>query len=152
MLTRSDGHRYGDGTAMTEQDLLDAVGQGESFGWEFKSARGGVPGSIWDTYSAMANTLGGTIVLGVDEKDGVFSVTGLPDPAHAQKSIWDTLNDRGKISANLCRNDDVRRLAIGASEVLVIRVRQAFRRERPIYIGQNRRSGPDARRPIGVAT
>jgi predicted HTH transcriptional regulator len=32
---------------------------------EFKSARGGMLGSFWESYSAMANTQGGTILLGV---------------------------------------------------------------------------------------
>jgi hypothetical protein len=30
----------------------------ESIETEFKSARGGMPGSFWDSYSAMANTQG----------------------------------------------------------------------------------------------
>ena len=53
--------------------------------------QGGLPGSLWETYSAMANTDGGVIVLGVKENDGGFEVQGLDDPAKMEKDFWTTI-------------------------------------------------------------
>lgn len=123
---------------MDVPELLKALALGEEKDWEFKSARGGVPRSMWETYSAMANTDGGCLVLGV-ENDG--SVSGLTNPAQVKKTVWDTLNDRGKVSVNLLSDEDVQTVPVGGKTALVVRVPRASRRQRPVYVGQNPLAG-----------
>ena len=62
-----------------KRKLYALVQKGESAEVEFKSARGGFPGSFWESYSAFANTNGGAIILGVQEKDGKFLFDGLSE-------------------------------------------------------------------------
>ena len=119
---------------MDVSTLLSSLDLREDTDLEFKSARGGVPGSMWDTYSGMANTDGGVILLGI-ENDGTIS--GLPDPAKARKTVWDSLNNRGQVSVNLLSNDQVRVVPVAEKSVLVMEVPRANRRQRPGYIGQN---------------
>lgn len=69
---------------------------------EVKKAEGGLPNSLWDTYSAFANCYGGVIILGVKEdKNGTWYTTGLKNAAKLKKDFWDTINNRKKVSINL---------------------------------------------------
>ena len=122
---------------MNASDILTAVNAGEDKDWEFKSAKGGMPGSLWESYSAMANTDGGVIVLGVKENDGDFDVQGLDDPGKMEKDFWTTINNRGKVNANLLTNSDVRIVPVDSKPVLVVQIPRAPRRQRPIFVGQN---------------
>ncbi|MBN1591505.1 MAG: putative DNA binding domain-containing protein [Pirellulales bacterium] len=119
---------------MTESDILKALDIGEGSDWEFKSAKGGLPGSMWETYSGMTNTDGGTIVLGI-EKDG--TVRGLEDVPKMQKSFGDTINNRGKVNINLLTDEMVQVVPFDKTSVLVVRVPRATRRQRPVFVGQN---------------
>ena len=53
---------------MNREAIKRLVSKSETAAAEFKRARGGVPADFWPSYSAFANTDGGTIILGVREK------------------------------------------------------------------------------------
>ncbi len=119
-------------------DILARLNWGENDDLEFKSGRGGVPLSLWETYSAMANTQGGVILLGVED-DG--SVSGIQDTNSIKKAFWNTINNRGKVSINLLKNDDVQEIMHSKGTLLAIRIPRATRYQIPVFIGQNPLTG-----------
>ena len=52
---------------MNEKTIKETLQKGERVTLECKKAKAEVPKSVWQTYSAFANTIGGLILLGVDE-------------------------------------------------------------------------------------
>ncbi|MDO9074781.1 MAG: ATP-binding protein [Rubrivivax sp.] len=127
---------------MRQLDLFAALQPAsESIDTEFKSARGGLPGSFWETYSAMANTQGGTVILGVVEKAAGLAWEGVPDAAQLRTVLWNQLNDRQKVSRNLLSDGDIQTLDDGGRSFVVVHVPRAPRRDRPVYVGLNPLSG-----------
>ena len=123
-------------------DLFDALNAQEGFDLEFKAARDHLPSNLWETYSAFANTAGGTIYLGVSQKGDDIRALGVSEPDRLQKDFWSTVNNRGKVSHCLVGNKDVEVLTMdNGVRVIAITVRRAERRERPVYVGQDPFSG-----------
>ena len=117
---------------------------------EAKRAQGGLPHSLWETYSAFANTLGGVILLGVAEaKDGSLYSVPLLDPEELVEEFWSMVRDRSVVSVNLLREEDVQILKHGRNEVVAIFVPRAPAKDRPVYIGQDPYTGTYYRRGEG---
>jgi predicted HTH transcriptional regulator len=107
---------------------------------EVKRANGGLPVSLWDTYSAFANCYGGVIILGVkEEKDGSWRTTGLQNESKLRKDFWDTINNRKKVNINLLSDNDVETYTIGENKdvIMVIYVPMAKREQKPVYINDD---------------
>ena len=108
---------------------------------EAKKALGGLPKSIWETYSAFANTLGGVILLGVIETaDKTFDSVNLPDPDSLIREFWRIINDPLKISVNILAEKDVYVEEVDGDRIIVIKVPRADRADKPVYVDNDPRN------------
>jgi len=121
---------------------LDITQFRENNRYEAKLAKGGLPKSIWETYSAFANTDGGLILLGVKENaDHSFKIEGVDNPELLIKTFWDTVNNQNKVSINLLLNKHVYTKEIEGKQVIFIEVPRAERQFRPVFIDKDVFSG-----------
>ena len=105
---------------------------------EVKKASGGLPSSLWDTYSSFSNCNGGAIILGVREReDGSWSTTHLQNTNKLLKDFWNTINNRAKVSVNLLKENDVETYEIDGDVVIVIHVNRADRVYKPVYVNND---------------
>lgn len=95
---------------------------------------GEVPKDFWSSYAAMANAQGGVVLLGVREKAGTFSVAGLSNPAKVRADLFNTLNNRAKVSVNLLSDADVVEARVDGRSVLVVSIPAAARKQKPVYL------------------
>ena len=134
--------------SLLDWDHLEQYKEGNRL--EAKKAQGGLPESIWETYSAFANTDGGLILLGVIENaDKSFSSVELPDPHQLAADFWNTLNRPGTVSANILVPEDVRVVEAGGHQIVVFCVPPAPNGKKPVYVGSDRLSGSYCRRGEG---
>lgn len=103
---------------------------------EAKLATGGLPHSIWETYSAFANSYGGVILLGVEElPDRSLRAQGLLDPQELVEEFTALLSDPKVVSVNLLKEEDIQILTVEGKEIVAICVPMAEQDQLPVYIG-----------------
>lgn len=123
-------------------DLMNVAAYRENNRIEAKKALGGLPRSIWETYSAFANTLGGVILLGVEEhKDTSLSPVDLPDPRGMVEKFWSLLRDGKTVSVNILAEENIRIAEVDGKHFIAIEVPRARRSLRPVYIGGDPMTG-----------
>ena len=127
---------------MTTQEIKDMMLYGERINIEYKEASDDLPKSLWETYSSFANTIGGTIVLGIKEhrnktiEEGKFEIKGVGDVDKILKTFWDTINS-DKVNRNILVDDNVECVDYEGKKLLVVHIPQASYTIRPIYINKN---------------
>lgn len=111
-----------------------------------RDGQGAVPEDFWPTYSAFANTQGGLVVLGMREKQGHFSIEGIANVPKVRKELFNSLNNRQKVSANLLTDASVREVQMEEKTVLLIEIPRASRKQRPVFLTTNPFAGHTYRR------
>ena len=103
---------------------------------ECKEASNLVPKSMWETYSAFANTSGGCIFLGVREnEDKTYTVTGVSSTAKVQSDIWSILGNKNKVSLNILNDENISVVKdVSGKDVIIVQVPEAEDSQKPIYL------------------
>ncbi|MDE6342953.1 MAG: putative DNA binding domain-containing protein [Muribaculaceae bacterium] len=127
-------------------DIKRLMKEGEGFQLEMKACGTALPSSVWETYSAFANSRGGIILLGVTEHktrsaSERFEVTGVSDANKIVTDFFNLLNNPQKVSCNVLVDSDVRIVEVDGKDVVYINVPEANYRNKPIYINNNLQSG-----------
>ena len=110
---------------------------------EAKQAIGGLPESLWESYSAFANTIGGVILLGVEELEdkSLHAVDDISAPEKLITEFWDIVNDTDRVSVNILCDDDVQIQYADGKRIIVITVPKAENKDKPVYIGKDMYQG-----------
>lgn len=107
---------------------------------EYKKSKNNLSQDLWETYSAFANTDGGTIVLGIKETTKHnFNISGIENVDEQLKEFWDTINNPQKVNLNILKNNDVECIFIENKQknIIKINVPKADRTQRPIFLNND---------------
>jgi len=121
-------------------DDIDLLKESEEL--ECKKAAGSdgngqLPNAFWETYSAMANTSGGYVLLGIEQKKDTFKLHGLKNIHQVRKQLVDSANNKNKVNINLLSNHHIQEITIDGKSILRIYIPRASRQQKPIYLNGN---------------
>ena len=127
---------------MDMKSIKQLLYKGEKVDTECKRAEKAVPKSVYESYSAFANTKGGYIILGVEEDKSKqlpeerFIIQGIDNPVKQMQDFWSTINS-GKVNRNILKDENVYIVEEEGISVLVIHVPRVDYKQRPVYVGEN---------------
>ena len=127
---------------ITSDNIYRLIQQGENASVEVKECSVKLPRSLWETYSAFANTRGGVILLGIAEHkenplESRFEIQGVTDVEKIETDFFNILNNRQKVSRNILFDSDFRPVNVDGKTVIYITIPEADYHKKPIYINDD---------------
>lgn len=118
---------------MKESEVLE-ISEGRYV--ELKKAKNKISDSFWETYSAFANTDGGIVIFGVDEKSR--QVVGIEQPEKMRDDLFNMVNNPQKVSTNLINDDDVHIINVdNGVQIMMVKISEAPYQLKPVYLKGN---------------
>ena len=114
-------------------NISDILKQEEGLHLEFKASKKNLSDSLFETYSAFANTDGGDIYLGISN-DSPHKIVGVDNPKQQVANFIKAVQNKSKCSCNLISDKDVELIETNDGNVIRIHVKKAPLPERPVYI------------------
>ncbi len=121
---------------MTEKDLLKLK---EGMHIEFKSAQNGIPSNVYETFSSFANTSGGTVYLGIDEKE-TNPLVGLSENVceKYKENLINAIHNNTKISSPVFNDSNISLIPLSNGKfVMAIDIDEVHFSLKPVYINGN---------------
>ncbi|MYA65073.1 MAG: hypothetical protein F4139_01750 [Gemmatimonadetes bacterium] len=122
---------------MNRETLVERLKRPEWSDAEFKQARAAVPKSAYEAASAFANTGGGTIVFGVQDRDGEIEVVGVDRVDKVQNEFLSTIRSGQKLSRELEVSAEM--IEVDGKTVLAFFIPESPRARKPVYLDGNPR-------------
>jgi predicted HTH transcriptional regulator len=95
-----------------------------------RDGKGELPKDFWESYSALANTDGGVVLLGLKQNGNQFELRGIERIEKVQKELFDIANNPQKASVNLLTNSCVQTITIEGRQLLRVDIPRAEREQR----------------------
>jgi len=124
------------------ETIADIEALSESFEIECKLAagrdgKGELPQDFWESYSALANSYGGDIFLGIRETEGHFRMNGIEHTSKVIDALWNALNNPQKVSCNLLTQQDVSIIEMEGKHIIRVHIPKASRKHKPVYLNKS---------------